>query len=150
MSWCTPWTANSSPFGLRWTKRHNPPGRASILSTVVVYSRGPNHCGTSFGSVYALNTSSRGASKLRVMVISCFPGSMTYSAFAMVSAFAVIRFLLLYGRQVFVESLETLVPKSLVLPHPICRLLQMGAVQPARTPLRFSALPDQPRPLQHF
>src|SRR5437588_12451584 len=68
----------------------------------------------------------------------------------MVSAFALIRFLLLYGRQVFVESLETLVPKPLVLPHPIGRLLQAGAVQPAWTPLRFSALRYQPRPLQHF
>src|SRR6202022_1631632 len=68
----------------------------------------------------------------------------------MVSAFALIRFLLVYGRQVFVESLETFVPKSLVFPHPVGRLLQVGAVQPAWTPLRLSALPDQPRPLQHF
>src|ERR1700674_3680462 len=68
----------------------------------------------------------------------------------MVSAFALMCFLLLYARQVFVESLETLVPKPLVLPHPIARLLQARAVQPAWTPLGFSALPDQPRPLQHF
>src|SRR5260370_29837787 len=84
------------------------------------------------------------------MMISCFPGSMTYSAFAMVSAFAVIRFLLLYGRQVFVESLETVVPKPPVLRHPIGRLLQAGAIQPARPPLRLPALPHQPRVLQNF
>src|SRR5258708_3728423 len=149
-SWWTPWNANSFPFSSRWTNRHSPPGRASILSTVVAYSRGPNHCDTSFGSVNALNTSSRGASKTRVMVSSCFPGSMTYSVFATVCAFAVIGFLLLYGRQVFVESLETLVPKLPVLAHPISRLLQAAAVQPARPPLCLPALPDQPRPLQHF
>src|SRR6202011_3192091 len=68
----------------------------------------------------------------------------------MVSAFAVIRFLLLYGRQVFVEALETLVPKPPVLPHPIGRLLQAGAVQPAWPPLRLPALPHEPCVLQHF
>src|SRR2546429_4826982 len=61
-----------------------------------------------------------------------------------------MRFLLLYGRQVFVESLETLVPKLSVLPHPIGGLFQAGGVQAAWPPLRLPALPDQSCVLQHF
>src|SRR6266571_6217872 len=51
-------------------KCHWPPGRTSIRSIVILYFRGPIHWATSFGSVYARNTASRGASKVRTIRIS--------------------------------------------------------------------------------
>ena len=65
----TPRNANSAPSAPRLTKRHAPPGLTSIWSTVVVRRRGPHQRGIESGSVYALNTSARGASKVCSMTI---------------------------------------------------------------------------------
>src|SRR2546426_6845041 len=66
----TPWNANSLPSAPREMYRQAPPGRTSILSTIVVYRRGPHQYGIDFGSAYAVNTRSRGASNTRVITIS--------------------------------------------------------------------------------
>src|SRR5580704_3879627 len=50
--------------------RMAPPTRASISQTGLVKPFGPHHCASIAASVQALNTSARGASKIRVMVIS--------------------------------------------------------------------------------
>src|ERR671911_5673 len=60
----------SLPSDPRWTNRQMPPGLTSILTTVVISLFRPHHCGMRFGSVYALNMSSRGALKTLVMTIS--------------------------------------------------------------------------------
>src|SRR5262245_6722111 len=52
------------------TNRQTPPGRKSIACVVVVKPFGPHHRPTRLGSVHAPHTSSRGASKTRVMTIS--------------------------------------------------------------------------------
>src|SRR5579871_4999160 len=52
------------------TMRSAPPGFASTSQTGLVKPLGPHHCASSFGSVQALNTRSRGALKTRVIVIS--------------------------------------------------------------------------------
>ena len=51
-------------------KRQTPPGLTSISWIVFVKPFGPHHCATCFGSIHALNTSSRGALKTRVVTIS--------------------------------------------------------------------------------
>src|ERR1700674_2481518 len=140
----------------RCTNLHMPPGLTSILSTVVVRSRGPHHLAIRFGSVHALNTSSRGASNTRVMKISCLPGSMRYSVFAIVVApfpvlLSVIVFLLLdYFLQVVVQSIEAFVPESPVARGPIGCLFEPGRLQPAWTPLGLPPLGDKTRALQHL
>src|SRR5579859_1060585 len=85
-------------------------------------------------------------------MISCLPGSMTYSVSGIVVApFAFTRFLLLDQiLQNCVEALETLVPEAPVPPHPVGRFFQTRAFQPARTPLRAAALCDETRALQHL
>ena len=83
-----------------------PPGLTSILSTVIVRFFGPHHCGIRFGPVNVLNTSSRGASQMRVMTISCFPGSATRLIFVIV-----ISFFRLF--EAFGELVEGFVPAGL-------------------------------------
>src|SRR6185437_9050577 len=66
----TPPHGCSVPSGERITICQEPPTRASASQTGFVNPFGPNHFARCLGSVHALNTSSRGASKIRVMVIS--------------------------------------------------------------------------------
>src|SRR5262249_52503294 len=47
--------------------RHAPPGRTSIAIEITVKPCGPHHCPARLGSIHALNTRLRGASKMRVM-----------------------------------------------------------------------------------
>src|ERR687891_410712 len=51
--------------------RNVPPGLTSIVTDARIVPRGPHQCASCSGSVHAFHTSSRGASKTRVMVISC-------------------------------------------------------------------------------
>src|SRR5580700_10238201 len=52
------------------TIRKAPPGRASISQTGLVKPLGPHHFARCAGSVHILNTSSRGASMMRVRISS--------------------------------------------------------------------------------
>src|SRR2546425_1249173 len=85
-------------------------------------------------------------------MISCLPGSITYSALGMVLvSFVVIAlFLLDQILQKVVEALEALVPEAPVFPHPLGRLSEAPALEAARPPLRVAALSDQAGALQHF
>src|SRR5206468_4922958 len=113
---------------------------------------GPHHCANSFGSVYASKTSSRGASRMVVLVMSCLPGSIVYSVFGtVVVSFAFIGLALLHQiLQNHIQALEALVPEAPVLPHPLGRLTQAPDLEAARPPLRVAALGDQAGALQHF
>src|SRR5688500_17460302 len=87
-----------------------PPLTGSNVSNVVVRPRGPSHWAKSSGSVWALKTSSRGASNSLVMKRSCLPGSTVM----IVLFFDDILFLLFLNfLQNFVETIKTLVPKLL-------------------------------------
>src|SRR5277367_6500642 len=59
-----------APSGARMWMRMAPLTRASSSQTGLVKPFGPHHCASIAVSVQALNTSARGASKVRVMVIS--------------------------------------------------------------------------------
>src|SRR5579871_3650853 len=60
----------SPPSGARITIRQAPPTRTSASQTELVQPLGPHHLAKCAGSVQALNTSSRGASKTRVRTTS--------------------------------------------------------------------------------
>ena len=60
---------------------HLPPGRTSICSMVILYFRGPIQWTRSLGSVYARNTASRGASKVRTIRISVSLGVVIRAGF---------------------------------------------------------------------
>src|SRR5215469_899797 len=64
---CDQWSVPFTPFIL---KRYVPPGLTSILMIMKVVSLGPPQCARCSGSVHILKTSSRGASKIRVMTSS--------------------------------------------------------------------------------
>src|SRR6201986_4297931 len=89
-------------------------------------SRGPSHCTSRSGSVWARNTSSRGASNSRVMMIIGMPGSAVISVLLIVVSFrcrgrvgAGILFLaVLQCRQQVIEPLVAFVPETLVAGQP--------------------------------
>src|SRR3981081_4162435 len=115
---------------------------------MVVSNRlGPHHCGRSSGSLTPLNTSSRGASKTRVITTSWTPGSMMNSVAVML---AILRFLLLQFAQVVIDAIEALFPLVAVALDPVGDVLQPLGVQLARAPLRLPPLRHQPSPLQHL
>src|SRR5713101_99968 len=92
--------------------RMAPPGRTSSSQTGFVNPCGPHHRATSFGSVHALNTSSRGASKARVSTNSC-------SSFAIMFPVAILFLLFLHVAQIVIQPIEALRPKFLVVRYPI-------------------------------
>src|SRR4051812_298826 len=69
ISWYSPAFQNSCPSGVLMQQRNFPPTRKSILQTGAVKPLGPHHCMTYCGSVHAFQTSSRGASKIRVITM---------------------------------------------------------------------------------
>src|SRR5579875_2358752 len=71
ISWYWPPFQNSCPSGDFMQQRNLPPTRKSILQMGAVNPLGPHHCITYLGSVHAFQTSSRGASKILVIVIRC-------------------------------------------------------------------------------
>src|SRR5437879_3593934 len=84
-------------------------------------------------------------------MISCLPGSITYSVLGVVVvSFVIALFLLDQILQNLVQALEALVPEAPVFPHPLGRLSKAPALEAARPPLRVAALRDQAGALQHF
>src|SRR3989442_1478143 len=78
----SPWKPYLVPSVSMWVKCHRPPGRTSICSMVILYFRGPIHWVRSRGSVYARNTMSRGALKVRSIRISVSLGVVITVGFA--------------------------------------------------------------------
>src|SRR4051794_18901082 len=103
-----------------------------IRSRGVTKCSGPYHAATASGSVQALNTRSRGASKMRVirtswsLILRSFPA------------------------QVRLEPIHPSVPRSLALLHPLDRVVERLGTHLARPPLGFPATNDQPGLLEHL
>src|SRR4051812_13022439 len=112
------------------TNRQTPPGLTSILNVVVVNPLGPHQLARCLGSVHSLKTRSRGASKMRVAVMSRSPTIGDASLMRMILPFAVglVGFLLLLLAlklfEVFVESIETLFPEPAVMLDPVGDILE--------------------------
>src|SRR6202161_3267500 len=132
------------------TKRQTPPGRMSKLDVVVVKPFGPNHCARCFGSVNSENTSSRGASNSRTVMIERASVARSTSFFV---AIAVLLSPLLFGLQrlqIDVEAIQALVEKAAVKAEPLVDILQRPRLDPARPPLCRAAARDQTGALQHL
>src|SRR5204862_439100 len=123
--------------------RMAPPGRGSNSQTGLVNRCGPHHCATIFGSVQALNTSSRGASKTRVTTNSC-------SSFGAKFPVAMLFLLFLHVLQIFVETVETLGPEPPIAPHPIGDILERRGGNTAWPPLSFAPACYQAGVFQHL
>src|SRR5918992_6221813 len=90
---------------------------------------GPYHPATSSGSVQALKTRSRGASKTRVIrICSC-------AAAAGLESFIVLSF----PEQVRVESIHPGLPRSLARLHPLHGFVERVRLELARPPLGITA-----------
>src|SRR5437016_584733 len=98
-----------------------PPGRTSSSQTGLVNHFGLHHCAMCFGSVQALNTSSRGASKMRVMTTSrLLDGSCDEIGVVSVLGFVWVIFLLLLLKfmEVILQTVHALFPQTAVLFQP--------------------------------
>src|SRR5712692_9744976 len=118
--------------------RMAPPGRASSSQTGFVNPCGPHHCATCFGSVHTLNTSSRDASKTRVMTSIRSDGSVAGLFLSAMFLLLVLKFV-----QVIVQTIEALVPERAIVLHPVGDVLERARLQPAGPPLRLAAARDQ-------
>src|SRR5580704_49001 len=140
------------------TIRKAPPGRASISQTGLVKPLGPHHFARCAGSVHILNTSSRGASMMRLRMSSRSAAAVAGCAIWMVprmvgSAASLVRSRFLSGLdflQVFVQPVEALFPEPAVMFDPIGGVLQWRRLEPARPPLRRAAARDQAGTLEHL
>src|SRR5215208_8307766 len=101
---------------------------------------GPNQAATSSGSVQALNTCSRGASKMRVIRISVPSAATRVGSF--IAAFLPV--------EVRLEAVHPALPSALARLHPLHGLVERLGLHPARAPLRLAAADDQPCPLEHL
>src|SRR4029453_2350518 len=109
------------PSSLRQTKRHGPPGRRSISQTGIVQPSGPSsQFGTCSEFVQASQTSSRGASKARVI-----SSSRSDTVVRVVSPTFVVDILPLLSLellQVLVEPFVALIPEAPVVLCPLGHL----------------------------
>src|SRR5271170_6546519 len=125
---------------------------------VVVRSRGPSHCTSRSGSVWARNTRSRGASNSRVTVTIGIPGSAVIAVLLIVVSPSLLRavtagILFLAGlqcRQQVVEPLVALVPEPLVAGQPGGHLAERFRLQAAEPCGRPPCPRDQARLLKHL
>src|SRR5258708_38753198 len=111
--------------------RMAPPGRTSSSQTGFVNPRGPHHSATRFGSVQALNTSSRGASNTRVSTNSC-------PSFGTKLPVAMLFLLFLHVLQIFVQTVKTFGPEPLVVRQPFSDILERRGANTAWPPLRLA------------
>src|SRR4051812_14773942 len=122
-----------------------PPGRASSSQTGVEKWCGPHHWAICFGSIHALKTMERGASKTQVILTSrCGRGVEA-------SFFAGMLFLLgLDLLEVVVEAIKTVFPEPAVVLDPVGDIFKRLGFQPAGSPLRPPAARDQAGALEDF
>src|ERR1700688_4368084 len=108
------------PSGLRIWMRSAPPTRASISQTGLVKPFGPHHCASCLASVHALNTSARGASKTRVILISRSASALVWAAAVMIGSFLLPGALAIdhpRSAELVDQHAEALRPKSLLDRH---------------------------------
>src|SRR5215210_8695081 len=103
-------------------------------------SSGPYQSATSSGSVQARKTSSRGASKIRVI-------STSWAAAAAGVESAIVLFL---PAQMRVEPVHAPLPDPLAGLHPLHGVVERLGLHAAGPPLGVAAAGDQPRPLEHL
>src|SRR5260370_10729755 len=123
--------------------RMAPPGRKSNSQTGLENPRGPHHCATCFGSVQALNTSSRGASNTRVSTNSC-------SLFAMMFPVTLLFPLFLNVSQIVIQPVKAFRPEPPVVRGPVGNVLERTCLEPAGPPLRLVSPRDHSRAFQHL
>src|SRR5579862_5824453 len=97
------------------------------------------------GSVHTFHTSSRGASKTREITNSCSVDGVE----GLFSA-TMIPLLFLQLMQIIVQPIETLLPETTVLPHPIGNLLEPLRLKPAGPPLSLAAARNQAGAFEHL
>src|SRR5579859_365098 len=148
----TLWLGYSVPSGPRMVCRQWPPGRTSISWMVVVKPLGPHHCATCLGSVNASQTISRGASYTRDVTISRSDATVAGLFLSLIAGMLLLLMnsFCFQRAQIVVEPVEALLPELAIVLHPLMHFLEGGGLQPARTPLRFASVGDQPGALQHF
>src|SRR5262245_48061564 len=112
---------------------------------VLVKPRGPHQCTRCSGSVQALKTRLRGASKTRVMTSTRSAGSVAVLLLA-----AMFLLLLLQFAQIIVQTIETLLPDAPILLQPVGGVLEWTRLEPAGPPLRLTTAGDQAGALQHL
>src|SRR5580698_8898267 len=139
ISWYSPPFQNSFPSGALMQQRNFPPTRKSILQTGAVKPFGPHHCITYFGSVHAFQTSSRGASKTRVITIR----SVSLTVFCVISDLLFLH--LIYD---YIQLVETLFPESAIADRPIADCLYGLWPKRAYTLSSTLRLDYNPRPHQ--
>src|SRR3954453_2628593 len=101
---------------------------------------GPYHAATSSGSVHALKTSSRGASKIRVIRTSWSAPATGVESLTLLSSPAQVR----------IESIHSGLPGALARLHPLHRFVERIGLHPAGAPLRLATADDQPRAFEHL
>src|ERR1700761_7547950 len=114
ISWYSTAFQNSCPSGVFRQQRSFPPTRKSILQMGAVKPFGPHHCMMYFGSVHAFQTSSRGASKTRVIVIR----SISLTVFSVISDLLFLH--LIYN---LFQLVETLFPEPAIAKRPVADCL---------------------------
>src|ERR1700685_250665 len=119
-------------------QRNFPPTRKSISQKGEVKPLGPHHCITYFGSVYAFQTNSRGASKTLVTTIRSV--SLTVLVISDVRLFHLIHN--------YVQLVETLFPESAIINRPVAHFLYRLWPERAHTLSPTLRLDHNPRPHQ--
>src|SRR6516162_5646882 len=121
-----------------------PPTRGSMETEARGISKpaGPNHRARWSGLVQAWNTSSRGAPKTRVMVISRSSACTTVDSAIFRSSLKVL--------QVLVQPVEPALPDLAARLHPCRGLAAALGAKPARPRLRRAVARDQPGALEHL
>src|SRR5580765_7044072 len=114
ISWYSTAFQNSCPSGVFMQKRDFPPTRKSIWQTGAEKPFGPHHCITYFGSVHALQTNSRGASKTLVTTIR---------SVSLTVLFVISDLLFLHLLHNYIQLGETLFPESAIANRPIADCL---------------------------
>src|SRR5687767_2196305 len=99
------------------------------------------------GFVMASNTSSRGASKSRVMRISRSDGKVILNESLFAAGWLANMGLLLGFQmlQICVERVEAPLPEDAIALGPLGDFLDRSGLQPARPPLRFPSARDEAR-----
>src|SRR5688572_4596872 len=99
------------------------------------------------GSVWALKTSSRGASNSRVTKSSCLPGSAVIIVLFFFSDISFLLFLKIL--QNFIEAVVAFAPVAFKRRNPVINRLEFFHIDPVQPLAAFPALAHQPNLLEH-
>src|SRR6516165_11597849 len=133
------------PSCARIERNQEPPGRTSIRLEIVAKPRGTHQRARCSGSVHILETSRRGASKIRVMTSSRSAERAAASALIAILPLPALQF-----AEILVEAIKAVVPETAVVLEPLGGVLERPRLEPAGPPLRLAAACDQPGAFQHL